>query len=88
MTALGIDIDLRTDFLEDHWGDECKCESAHIYVPVCSVGVTHRVVFGCGNASGRNLCALAAAEVVDFLTYGICDDCDKPAADCWRVIPA
>lgn len=29
MTILGIDIDLTTDYLEEHFEDEVECEAAH-----------------------------------------------------------
>jgi hypothetical protein len=87
--ALGIDIDLTTDFLEERLADNCKCESKH-RAPgnkVCSIDVRWRVLSACSNLSFL-VCDNHAKDNLQRMDDGwICARCDKPAADCWRVTP-
>lgn len=93
MSALGIDIDLATDFLEDHWGDELRCEHDHLGAEgeplvACTITVTHRWVGSCG-AAPDNICA-ALAEVVRSdiaINWERCSECMRRCAECWSVIP-
>lgn len=87
MTVLGIDVDLREDYLEEALSDDCECESVHAFGPSCSVVVTHRV-FGCLIPVGANVC-LAAAEyiAVSFARGQRCVYCGHGSPVCGRVVP-
>lgn len=89
MTALGIDIDLTVDFLEDHYADHCKCESVHgAPVPPCTTEVTHRFS-SCTRTAGINICSGAYDYVVgEIAGTKRCHYCRQPARDCWTVTPA
>ena len=86
MSALGIDIDLTTDHLEDHWGDEAKCTTRG-HRTNCSVAVVARVIAKCGAPSTL----WCANRVQDYLTMAprgaLCSDCFTPISVCFAVIP-
>lgn len=90
MSALGIDIDLRPDYLEDHWGDECRCESKHFAVSavrsVCSKKVVARLQITCVKGHSALWCANRVVEHDFEIAEGLTDcECGKPLADCWVV---
>jgi hypothetical protein len=73
--------------METWLDDEIKCESGHRdrRNPVCSGDVVARLVCPCGDVVG---CSNAAA----FWTWAatsldICNDCDLPIRDHWKVVP-
>lgn len=87
--ALGIDIDLSTDFLEDRLTDNCKCESFHTDPRnrVCSELVTAR--FACCEVE-MLVCDRSVAYARDTISnpFAFCALCEEPASVCWRVTPA
>ena len=85
MSALGIDIDLRTDFLEDHWGDdEAACELDHTGTP-CSVTVS-AVFRSC--VSPQLICAKAATDLSEIIADETTPcTCGQSIASHWSVIP-
>lgn len=88
MTALGIDIDLTVDYLEDTYADDCRCESAHTHPRclTCTVEVSHRAIFCTGEllvCSGH--ARFAQESIEDSKTR--CADCNQLCADCWQLVP-
>lgn len=89
MTVQSIDIDIREDFLEDHWADEAKCESPHNY-NTCSERVVARSICLICNPSGHLVCASAVAVITQILGLSPvprCADCQEPVDFVWRVVP-
>lgn len=83
---LSTDIDSRQDYLEEHWDDNLRCESAHIGCK-CSTTVTHRL-FWCRSQNGQNVCLTIVRNVAESISEGgRCGACKNPCADCWRVVP-
>lgn len=74
--------------LESLLEDDLKCESRHKH-PLnltCSEEVTH-FVRGCPGGVDVKVCQDAAVSLHVRMAGGeVCDDCLKPAADCWKVI--
>jgi hypothetical protein len=74
--------------LEELLNEEVPCESKHVSVPHCSVKVVYRIT-GC-RYSGQ----VCSSHVEDPLrgvrmrmqAGWLCEDCDRPARDCWKVV--
>ena len=64
-----------------------KCESRHRAIRECSIEVVARVRYLCDTRHPM-VCAETVAYVADCHALDtICDDCDRPTRECWRVIP-
>lgn len=86
MSALGIDIDLRPDYLEDHWDDEAKCQSAHSKGE-CSISVVARKIVDC---QGRDFLICQNSFNINFISIQvghICKGCGRTKKECWELIP-
>lgn len=88
MIALGIDIDLTFDYLLD---SEAACEVNHNEpgLPECSGHVTH---FASVCVKSGLACDAWAAVMVPLVEEAkaigaVCEYCDRPVAECWRVVP-
>ena len=85
------DFDIREDYLEDHWGDEAKCELSHKDLvgnddySTCS----HSAVAAfrvCWDDESPLICANYVAAI-EALQADTCDECDRPISECWSMIP-
>lgn len=82
---------LDTDFLEDLWMDDCKCESAHTYTPECEGKAAYQIGTKCGGKTLVNVCR----PVIENPTNGTrirmehvyCVHCVQPASKCWTIRP-
>jgi hypothetical protein len=73
--------------LESLLDDECRCQSKHTEVAQCTVEVVARVRYACDTRH-----PLVCAETAAYIRYAheidsICDDCDRPTRECWRIVP-
>lgn len=74
--------------LEQMLDGELKCESKHLEEnQVCSVMVTH-LATGCDDNDLR-VCAATAGWYALWMDDPLtdCDDCFRPASECWQIIP-
>lgn len=83
MNATEID----TDFLEELFADEIKCESKHSIQKVC----THEVVALKSSICGAHflICSASYHYNLDSLENGVfdCSGCGNPAQECWTIRP-
>lgn len=87
MTTQSIDIDIREDYLENHWADEAKCEAVHdTAVPPCSKVVTHRVSLCVGAVLTCEAAGTFAQKMLDESIGCACMFCGRPVTACWRVV--
>lgn len=71
--------------LENMLDGELKCQSSHREEnKYCSQKVTHKV-FDCDRSPA--VCANSYIWISSWMSYAICGDCDRPASECWRIIP-
>lgn len=84
-----LDTHTNTDFLEDLWLDDCKCEAAHgPEIPTCSIQATHRVRVTC-IPSESNLCQAAASAFPNLVAMTkTCPAClSGKTVDHWTIRP-
>lgn len=79
--------ELELTVLEDLLNDDCKCQSDHNYVPVCSQVVTHIANGSCADRPVL-ICLNVATEHLRFMRInGPCSGCLRPASECWSIRP-
>lgn len=84
-----IDVNTTLDilFLNQDFAKDCKCQSAHDYVPVCSQTVTHLVNGSCEDRPVL-ICQNVAIEHYRFMSLnGTCSGCGRLASECWSIRP-
>lgn len=83
-----LDTHRDTDFLEDLWMDDCKCESpTHDKGRIiCSHDVGYRISW-CGPSA--NLCRAMGehAKTLVQLKLTVCAGCSRDIAKCWTIRP-
>lgn len=84
MSALGIDIDLSTDFLEDRLTDNCKCQIAHNKTTCEIVVVAIRKTC----QPPILICANGVRSTYAHMTDEVnrCGHCARPCFVCWSVV--
>lgn len=85
-----LDTHADTDFLEDLWMDDCKCESVH-HFPVleCSGEVVARKTVACRRWDFK-ICAnsyYANLKSVRLIPTAPCSECGESISKCWTIRP-
>jgi len=83
------DFDTREDFLEDHWDDECKCESKHRHprTLLCSVEVIAKAR-NCARPQWFLVCSMWVAGESEWIEETPFCICGRPTRECSELIPA
>ena len=90
-TPLGTDIDIRPDYLEEHWDENVRCQINHMLRAgesfTCTVEVVARKTTLCRGLD-LLICRSSYERNVRTMSRGApCDGCGKSSAECWTVTP-